>query len=225
MFKQTFILEDINIPVLLVGSQRSSDRGSSDDAMNLICAAKFISKTDFVGVAICMHGKTDDKFCDILPACKTKKLHTSRRDAFKPINDVAIAKVDYKGKKIEFLKRKLIKDMKYDAKLGEKILELPKLETRIDLLKERLKQEEKASKKLQKIPGLEKKVNSIKIKIKDLKVDKKLSKKLDEELPYIETKLKILKRHLKQDILEDRKLEEEFSELNKKVDLLRLIYK
>ncbi|MDP2908329.1 MAG: asparaginase domain-containing protein, partial [Nanoarchaeota archaeon] len=50
----SFILEDLPIPVILVGSQRSSDRGSSDAAMNLICACKFISQTDFADVAICM---------------------------------------------------------------------------------------------------------------------------------------------------------------------------
>src|SRR3989344_85977 len=49
----SFIIEKTPIPVLLVGAQRSSDRGSSDAAMNLICAAQFITKTDFVGVAIC----------------------------------------------------------------------------------------------------------------------------------------------------------------------------
>lgn len=52
-----FIFENLNIPILLVGAQRSSDRGSSDAAMNLICAAEFITKTDFCGVAICMHEK------------------------------------------------------------------------------------------------------------------------------------------------------------------------
>ncbi|MDP6547633.1 MAG: asparaginase domain-containing protein, partial [Candidatus Woesearchaeota archaeon] len=55
-----FIIEETPIPILLVGAQRSSDRGSSDAAMNLICAAEFIAKTDFTGVAICMHENTGD---------------------------------------------------------------------------------------------------------------------------------------------------------------------
>ncbi len=100
----SFMLEDINIPVILVGAQRSSDRGSSDAAMNLICAAEFIAKTDFVGVAICMHETVDDKNSLILPATKTRKMHTSRRDAFKVINDIPIARVCYDTKKIEFIK-------------------------------------------------------------------------------------------------------------------------
>jgi len=91
----SFMLEDIQIPVILVGSQRSSDRGSSDAAMNLICAARFIAKSDFSGVAICMHETTDDLRCVILPGTKTRKMHTSRRDAFKPINASPIAHVDF----------------------------------------------------------------------------------------------------------------------------------
>src|SRR3989344_619997 len=46
----SFIVEETPIPIILVGSQRSSDRGSSDAAMNLICAAEFIKQTDFKGV-------------------------------------------------------------------------------------------------------------------------------------------------------------------------------
>ncbi len=99
----SFMLENISIPVILVGSQRSSDRGSSDSFINIICAAKFIAKTDFKGVAICMHENMSDNSCSILPATKTKKIHTSRRDAFKPINITAIARVDYFNNKVEFL--------------------------------------------------------------------------------------------------------------------------
>lgn len=91
-----FALENCPIPILLVGSQRSSDRGSSDAAMNLLCAAKFLTKTDFCGVGICMHENMDDDSCLILPACRTRKMHTSRRDAFRPVNDVPIARVQWK---------------------------------------------------------------------------------------------------------------------------------
>ena len=99
-----FMFEKIDIPVLLVGSQRSSDRGSSDAGMNLICAAKFIVNSDFKGIAICMHHHSADDVCEILPPTKTRKMHTSRRDAFKAINDDPIALVDYKTGKAQFLK-------------------------------------------------------------------------------------------------------------------------
>lgn len=126
----SFALENINIPVLLVGSQRSSDRGSSDAAVNLICAANFIARTDFVGVAICMHESTGDNNCLIMPACKTRKLHTSRRDAFKIVNDRAIARVSYETASIEFMKDD------YDKKEhGKKLIVKEKFEEKVGLLK------------------------------------------------------------------------------------------
>jgi len=94
----SFMFEEINIPVLVVGSQRSSDRGSSDAAMNLVCAAKFIAETDYCGVAVCLHHDSSDDYCAIVPGTKARKMHTSRRDAFKAINSEPIAIVAYKGK-------------------------------------------------------------------------------------------------------------------------------
>ena len=126
----SFALENINVPVILVGSQRSSDRGSSDAAVNLISAANFIAKTDFVGVAICMHGSTSDNDCLIMPACKTRKLHTSRRDAFKVVNDKAIAKVNYETASIEF-----IKEDYHKKENGKKFVVKEKFEEKVGLLK------------------------------------------------------------------------------------------
>ena len=97
----SFILENLSIPVILVGSQRSSDRPSSDNYLNLISAIKFVTKTDFADVAICMHAFMDDESCYILPALKTKKLHSTRRDAFKAINAKPYAVI--KNDSIEFL--------------------------------------------------------------------------------------------------------------------------
>ncbi len=124
-----FVLEKCPIPVIFVGAQRSSDRGSSDAAMNLICAAEFITKTDFAGVGLCMHNDSSDEKCAILPACKTRKMHSSRRDAFKAINDTPIALVNYKSKKIEFLKKN------YERKSKEKMVVKPKFEDKTGLLK------------------------------------------------------------------------------------------
>lgn len=115
-----FILEGLNSPVLLVGAQRSSDRGSSDAYMNLINAVYFIAHSDFGEVSICMHANSDDDYCHILPATKTRKLHTSRRDAFRSINTLPWAKVDYLNQKIEFLKddyNKIIEDKKSNYNL------------------------------------------------------------------------------------------------------------
>jgi glutamyl-tRNA(Gln) amidotransferase subunit D len=124
----SFIVEEANIPIILVGAQRSSDRGSSDAGMNLICAAEFISQTDFAGVAICMHATAQDDQCIILPATKTYKLHSSRRDAFRPINTEAIATIDYKTKKIKYQYNNY-------PRAGKKLTIKPKLEEKVGLLK------------------------------------------------------------------------------------------
>lgn len=90
-----FALENCPIPVIFVGSQRSSDRPSSDAASNLLCATKFILETHFQGVAICMHETVENDTCAILPATRTRKMHSSRRDAFRAINDKAFATISY----------------------------------------------------------------------------------------------------------------------------------
>ena len=122
----SFILEDLVIPIILVGAQRSSDRGSSDSFQNLFSACQFISKSDFSGVAICMHENMNDDSCLILPGLRTRKLHTSRRDAFKAINVKPIAKV--KDNSIEILNHDYPKrDRKDKNNLNLKLFEDPKI--------------------------------------------------------------------------------------------------
>ena len=124
----SFIIEKSPIPIIFVGAQRSSDRGSSDAGMNLICAAEFIAQTDFAGVGICMHENADDSSCLILPANKTYKLHSSRRDAFKAVNSKAIAEINYKTKKIMFINKDY-------QKANSKLIIKPKMEEKVGLLK------------------------------------------------------------------------------------------
>lgn len=102
----SFILEDLPVPVILVGAQRSSDRGSSDAALNIISTIYFISQSSFSEVAVCMHKNIEDEDCIILPGTKCRKMHTSRRDAFRPINTEAFAVVNVKKKSIHFKKKK-----------------------------------------------------------------------------------------------------------------------
>lgn len=91
----SLMLQGLDTGVILVGSQRSSDRPSSDAAMNMHCASKFLTETDFTGIGICMHASTNDTVCNILPAQKARKMHTSRRDAFEPVNERPLGYVDY----------------------------------------------------------------------------------------------------------------------------------
>ncbi|MCD6478317.1 MAG: Glu-tRNA(Gln) amidotransferase subunit GatD [Candidatus Diapherotrites archaeon] len=97
----SFMFENLPIPIILVGAQRSSDRPSSDAALNTINATRFITASDFAGVAICMHASIADNACCILPGTKTRKLHSSRRDAFRAVNAEPIAKVSEAG--IEYM--------------------------------------------------------------------------------------------------------------------------
>lgn len=98
----SLMLKGIDIGVLLVGSQRSSDRPSTDARMNLYCATKFLSETEFTGIGVCMHNSVNDEICNILPGAKTRKMHTSRRDAFKTVNTSKIGSVNYQTGDINF---------------------------------------------------------------------------------------------------------------------------
>lgn len=93
----SFMLKNLGKPVILAGSQRSSDRGSSDSAMNLICSAR-AALSDIAAVGICMHASINDDYCILTRGTKVRKMHTSRRDAFRPINDLPLAKIWPDGK-------------------------------------------------------------------------------------------------------------------------------
>ena len=88
----SFMLKDLNKPVVLTYSQRSIDRASSDANLNLQCAARF-AVSDCAEVVLVGHASVNDDFCYALPGTKARKLHTSRRDAFKAVNVNPTAKV------------------------------------------------------------------------------------------------------------------------------------
>jgi len=94
----SFLLKDLNKPVVVTAAQRSIDRGSTDSFMNLICAVRAAAKLDVAEVMSCMHGTNNDDYCLLIRGTKVRKMHTSRRDAFRPINDAPIAKVFFDGK-------------------------------------------------------------------------------------------------------------------------------
>ena len=96
----SFFLRNLTKPVVLTYSQRSIDRASSDAALNLECSAK-IAISDAAEVMIVGHASINDDFCFAIRGTKCRKMHTSRRDAFKAINDKPIAKV--RADKVEFL--------------------------------------------------------------------------------------------------------------------------
>jgi glutamyl-tRNA(Gln) amidotransferase subunit D len=99
----SFMVKPLPIPVILVGAQRSSDRGSSDAAMNVVCATVFMTQTKFAGVGVCMHNSMSDDKCVILPGTNCRKMHSTRRDAFKAVNHQPLALVDFASKSIKLM--------------------------------------------------------------------------------------------------------------------------
>lgn len=89
----SFMLQGLQKPVCLVGAQRSPDRGSFDGALNLVCAGVVSGYSDIGEVVIVMHGESSDTYCSVLRGTKVRKMHSTRRDTFTPINEKPLAKV------------------------------------------------------------------------------------------------------------------------------------
>ena len=83
----SFALAGFPKPIVLVGSQRSSDRPSSDAALNLIGAAKFIVKSNVNGVYVAMHNSENDDDIACHLGTRVRKNHTSKRNAFETIGN------------------------------------------------------------------------------------------------------------------------------------------
>lgn len=90
----SFALQNLPVPVILVGSQRSSDRPSSDAAVNLKNAVRVAASAPIAEVMIGMHEAMSDTSTVLLRGAKVRKLHTSRRDAFRPVNANPLARVE-----------------------------------------------------------------------------------------------------------------------------------
>ncbi|MBD3210625.1 Glu-tRNA(Gln) amidotransferase subunit GatD [Candidatus Micrarchaeota archaeon] len=98
----SFMLQNLPVPVVLVGSQRSSDRPSSENEMNLLNSVYAATK-DVGEVMVCMHSSTNDDYCHFHRGTKVRKMHTSRRDAFHSINALPLFRADYRNDVFEEL--------------------------------------------------------------------------------------------------------------------------
>ena len=94
----SFMLGDVPKPVILVGAQRSSDRPSSDASTNLMACARFCTQSKKAGVYVVMHDTSGDDSFAVHLGSRVRKMHTSRRDAFKSINIEPAAHIDRDGK-------------------------------------------------------------------------------------------------------------------------------
>lgn len=90
----SFAINNPPIPIVITGSQRSSDRPSSDAFLNLynsvLYAASPLAKK---GVVIIMHEKSSDTSCTIHRGTRVRKMHSSRRDSFKTIGENSLGRI------------------------------------------------------------------------------------------------------------------------------------
>jgi glutamyl-tRNA(Gln) amidotransferase subunit D len=93
----TFMVQNSPIPIVLVGSQRSSDRPSSDAALNLMHAATAAGHGDIAEVMVCMFGPTSDEYGFLHRGTRVRKMHSSYRSTFRTIGDTPVATVTRKG--------------------------------------------------------------------------------------------------------------------------------
>ncbi len=90
----TFMVQNSPIPIVLVGSQRSSDRPSSDAALNLMHAMKAAGHSDIAEVMVCMFGPTSDEYGLLHKGTRVRKMHSSYRSTFRTIGDVPLARIN-----------------------------------------------------------------------------------------------------------------------------------
>jgi len=147
----SFFLRGLNKPVVLTYAQRSIDRASSDANLNLQCSA-LVAISDIAEVMIVGHANSDDEFCYAMRGTKVRKLHSSRRDAFKSVNTKPLAEIyptllsvpqstECRGNKIEILsdyKRRNSRRLEASPKLrnsGRKVKLDLKFEEKVGLIK------------------------------------------------------------------------------------------
>ena len=92
-----FMVQHSPVPIVLVGSQRSSDRPSSDAALNLIHATTAAATSDIAEVMVCMFGPTSDEYGLLHRGTRVRKMHSSYRSTFRTIGDIPLATVTRAG--------------------------------------------------------------------------------------------------------------------------------
>ena len=89
----SFMVQDSPVPIVMVGSQRSSDRPSSDAALNLMHSVKTAAESDIAEVMVCMFGPTSDEYGLLHRGTRVRKMHSSYRSTFRTIGDIPLAMV------------------------------------------------------------------------------------------------------------------------------------
>lgn len=120
----TFMCQNLPVPVVLVGSQRSSDRPSSDAALNLMHAMYAAGNSDIAEVMVCMFGPTSDEYGLLHKGTRVRKMHSSYRSTFRTIGDTPLATVtrnSVKPIKKEYNHRRKDRDVKILPYFSDKV--------------------------------------------------------------------------------------------------------
>ncbi len=120
----SFMVQKPPVPVVLVGSQRSSDRPSSDAALNLINATRTAAFCDIAEVMVCMFGPTSDQYNLLHRGTRVRKMHSSYRSTFRTIGDIPLGIVqsnDFKYLRKDYNKRRKDRDVLIDTAFEEKV--------------------------------------------------------------------------------------------------------
>lgn len=89
----SFMIQNSPVPIVMVGSQRSSDRPSSDAALNLIHSVKTAAESDIAEILVCMFGPTSDIYGLLHRGTRVRKMHSSYRSTFRTIGEIPLATV------------------------------------------------------------------------------------------------------------------------------------
>jgi glutamyl-tRNA(Gln) amidotransferase subunit D len=103
----SFMVQSSPVPIVLVGSQRSSDRPSSDAALNLIHAVRAAAYGDIAEVQICMFGPTSDRYGLLHRGTRCRKMHSSYRSTFRTVGDIPLAIVG--RDRFQYLNREILR--------------------------------------------------------------------------------------------------------------------
>ena len=84
--------------IVFTGSQRSSDRASSDATENLLSAVYWAANGSEVSgdgdaAVTVMHAGSGDGICAVSPGVSVRKMHSTRRDAFQMVNGERISEI------------------------------------------------------------------------------------------------------------------------------------
>ncbi|MDY0063034.1 MAG: Glu-tRNA(Gln) amidotransferase subunit GatD [Myxococcota bacterium] len=120
----SFMVQDSPVPIVMVGSQRSSDRPSSDAALNLMHAVKAAASGDLAEVMVCMFGPTSDEYGLLHRGTRVRKMHSSYRSTFRTIGDIPLAMVSREAitpLRADYCKRRHDRQVRIDTRFEEKV--------------------------------------------------------------------------------------------------------